>query len=200
PQPDPELPTLSLTTHTLPAQAPTGKGPDAGGPIQVIHNQPGRYQCMSVLGGARPHCQRVFKSLGLLRRHHRVMHGPNTQTWEVVVKKEEEEEVKMEDIKMEVEEAVKKEEEEEDVKTEVEEQDIKEEEMELEEGEILEDELEDGEIREEMDLDAEAFIQTADDAAPPSQFYHPVYGCYRPMCSEETFDMIEGKDIQPAWP
>ncbi|RAH78827.1 hypothetical protein BO86DRAFT_412011 [Aspergillus japonicus CBS 114.51] len=162
---------------------------------------------MSVLGGARPHCQRVFKSLGLLRRHHRVMHGPNTQTCalcgrfffgreigevegEVVVKKEEEEEVKMEDIKMEVEEAVKKEEEEEDVKTEVEEQDIKEEEMELEEGKI----------REEMDLDAEAFIQTADDAAPPSQFYHPVYGCYRPMCSEETFDMIEGKDIQPAWP
>ncbi|PYI33475.1 hypothetical protein BP00DRAFT_455566 [Aspergillus indologenus CBS 114.80] len=258
---------------------------------------------MSELGGARPHCQRVFKSLGLLRRHHRVMHGPNTQTcahcgkfffgrvsWaihlgrvhgvvpggqggdgsgevegegivlreeeeaEVDVKKEEEEEVKMEDIemageeagkeeeaeeecvkvkkeeeeeglkmedvameggvkkeeeedvKMEVEEAVKKEEEEEcvkveeDVKMEVEEHDIKEEEMELEEGEILEDELEDGEIREDMDLDAEALIQTEDDAAPPCQFYHPVYGFYRPMCSEEMFDKMEGKDIQPAWP
>ncbi|PYH76816.1 hypothetical protein BO82DRAFT_369027 [Aspergillus uvarum CBS 121591] len=101
------------------------------------------------------------------------------------MKKEEEEEgFKIEDVKMEVEEAEIKE------KEEKEEGYIKEEEMELEEGEILE----------EMDLDAEAFIKIKDDTVPPSQFYHPNYGFYRPMCSEETLDMMEGKETQPAWP
>ncbi|RAK81502.1 uncharacterized protein BO72DRAFT_483154 [Aspergillus fijiensis CBS 313.89] len=76
----PEILTLSREIHTLPAKCPSGKGYDAGSPIRCVHKEPGRYVCMSPLGWARPHCQRVFPSLCHLRRHHRVIHGPKTQT------------------------------------------------------------------------------------------------------------------------
>ncbi|RAK75849.1 uncharacterized protein BO72DRAFT_497580 [Aspergillus fijiensis CBS 313.89] len=55
--------------HTLPAKCPSGKGFDAGSPIRCLHKEPGRYICMSPVGWARPHCQRVFPSVFLLRQH-----------------------------------------------------------------------------------------------------------------------------------